>query len=1054
MAEPTPQQIDEVLRRTPAPSPMAVGTGTSVPAAASGEPTPEQLEAVLREASGSAYSRATEADKGQAVLTGMGTGAVAGATVAGSTVAGMRAGAALPVPPQARLPAIAAGGVLGFGAGMTGSSYLNSLLESQIPPRYLNDPSLVPYYQGGRTFGEVIGGAPMVFGLPLMQGNRVANFISNVGVQARATPKGTGAQEFFSAAGAGTLGGASLAYNPESEVSRFAAETVGGLFSPPKMLMSAAQNAQSISGGIMARFSEGSREQMAANYLNTILRQAGEDPNKLIERLLEPLPAGVPTPTGGQKTGSLALQVLETTLGKENPVFRSRLDPQGRAAFQAYQVLVDDLRRIGDPEALQQAARMERSFFNDRLTERLTTAEQNAASRIARIRVDSPQTRANVGRIVQEEVENALADAREYETALWRQAELEAVDVSPGAQGLDDAVITPRLLSARGSSAGILDVVTSVTPEYLRSMPGYSTVRGIMSRFGVNQNAMEAYEQGKLTTQYIQTREVPAEYVTNVKEIPVSYMVKARSDLLSLSRAAASSGDANTARIYGEMAEAMMSDMDKLQLPAYDRAREYSNELNDFFTRTYARELTASMRTGARKLPPEIIVARAFNSNNDITSQRMVQAMNAAGGLNTRYQRLLNELGPDHPQVLELAPFARDAAQRTVSVADAQRQWLLLGANKALKPDASSPTGVKLNQGMLNQFIAENERYLSDVGILEDLKNVNTAENTLRMVTDQNSAFNKGIEKQAAFALALGYEDPVRVVTEALNGRTPARSMQRITAMARNNGRNAVDGLKSTLYDYAFTSAGGMSNNFSPTAYYDTLFNPISRNQPSLIQLMTQSGMMTQREKNGIRRLLLPMVQIESAMGNRQQLENLLGQDQPSVVQDLSLRVIGSRLGASLGKGSGDSLVLAGAGSRIARDYFENQPSLLIKNILERAAQDPQMLAMLLQRSDPNSQTTAELRRKLAAQMGLNGLSAGLPAVINPIQYEPPPEGEPVGAFSSGPQPRPQPPAPSTRGSPVSPAPPPQSAAPQGSVNPSSREMLQQLFPFDAMLGA
>jgi hypothetical protein len=713
---------------------------------------------------------------------------------------------------------------------------------------------------------------------------------------------------------------------------------------------------------------------------------------------------------------------------------------------------------------------MERSFFNDLLSSRLTTAEQNAAARIERIRVDSPQTRANVGRIVQEEVENALADGREYEAALWRQAELEAVDVSPGAQGLDDAVITPRLLSARGSSEGILDVVTSVTPEYLRGMPGYDTVKGIMSRFGVNKGAMNAFEQGKLTTQYLQTQKVPDEYITNVKEIPVSYMVKARSDLLALSRTAASSGDANAARIYSGMADAMMSDMDKLQLPAYDRARAYSNELNDFFTRTYARELTASMRTGARRLPPEIIVARAFNSNNDITSQRMVQAVNAAGALNTRYQRLLNELGPDHPQVLELAPFARDSAQRTVSVADAQRQWLLLGANKALQPDASSPTGVKLNQGMLDRFIVENETYLKDAGVLDDLRNVNTAENTLRMVIDQNSAFNKGIEKQAAFSLALGYEDPVRAVTEALNGRTPARSMQRLNAMARNGGRNAVDGFKSTLYDYAFASAGGMSNNFSPTAYYDALFKPISRNQPSLIQFMTQSGLMTQMEKNNIRRLLRPMVQIESAMGNRQQLEDLLGRDQPSVVQDLSLRVIGSRLGGSLGRGSGDSLVLAGAGSRIARDYFENQPSILIKNILERAAQDPQFLATLLQRSDPNSQTTTELRRKLAAQMGLNGLSAGLPAVINPIQYEPPSETEPVGAFSAGPQPRPLPPAPQTRGLPSglggapavqAPAAAPPGlggaqgrAAPQAAPDPRAREMLNQLFPpgFDSFI--
>jgi hypothetical protein len=591
-------------------------------------------------------------------------------------------------------------------------------------------------------------------------------------------------------------------------------------------------------------------------------------------------------------------------------------------------------------------------------------------------------------------------------------------------------------------------------------------VRGIMSRFGINRKSMEAYENGKLTTAYLQNKKVPSEYVTNVKEVPVSYMVKARGDLLSLSRKAAATGDVNAARIYNDMAEAMMSDMDKLQLPAYDRAREYSRELNDFFTRTYARDLTASMRTGARRLPPEIIVARAFNSNNDVTSQRMEQAMSAAGSLNLRYQRLVDELGPDHPQVLELAPFAQRSADSLVSVADAQRQWLLLGANKALQPDPNSATGVKLNQRALTEFIVSNEQYLRQAGILQDLQDVNTAENTLRMVLDQNSAFNRGIEKQAAFSMALGFENPVRVVTEALNGRTPVRNIRRLSAMASRNGRNAVDGFKSTLYDYAFTSAGGMSNNFSPTAYYDALFEPISRNQPSLVQVMTQTGMMSQLEKNNIKRLLLPMMQIESAAANRQQLDSLLGKN-PSAVQDLVLRVAGSKLGG-LGGGSGESLVLAGAGSRIARDIFQNQPSMLIKDILQRAAQDPPLLASLLEKGDPTSPAGRELRRRLSAQLGISGFSAGIPAIINPIQYEPPQQDQPFGAFSGGGQ-RPQPPAPPVRGVPGAPAgtpPAPQGegpapvplgaagAPPPAAPTTNSRAMLAQLFPFDATLRA
>lgn len=1039
-------------------------TSEKQPNASPAQDSGASLQQVLEEAFTNAqYGAAPSAsEKRQAIATGIGIGGVSGLTVGSSTVAGIRAGAALPLPPQGRAAAALGGGILGFGTGLVGSGILNELLESQVPERYLNDPRLLPYYQGGRTFGETMGAAPLTFGLPVMQGGRVANFVSRIGTEARLAPKTTAAQELFSATGAGLAGGTALAYDPESEGLRFGAEALGGLLTPPKMLLTAGQNAQGILSSITARFSENARENMAATYLNSVLRETGEDPNKLVNRLLEPLPPGVPSPTSAQKTGSFALSVMETTLAKENPAFGTRLSAQGQRAFLAYQNLVDRMRNVGTPEAFTQAAKMERDMFNGLLKNRLTVAEQDAASRISRIRVDRPETRAAVGRILQEEVENALADAREYEQALWRQAELEAVNIQLGEQGgLDDAVITPRLLRANDSSRGILEAITSVTPEYLRGMPGYGTVQGIMSRLGVNKKAIKAYESGKLTLPYIEQGRVPNEYLTNVKDVPVSYMVKARGDLLSLARVAASSGDVNTARVYNEMAEALMSDMDKLELPAYDRARLYSRELNDTFTRTYARELTASMRTGARKLSPEIIVARAFNSNTDMTAQRMTQVMNSTAYLNNRYERLLNELGADHPQVLELAPFAQRSADSMVSTADAQRQWLLLGANKALEPDPTNPDVLRVNRGKLNTFIAENRRYLQEAGLLSDLENADTAEATLQMVLNQNSAFNKGIKDQAAFAIALGTkpgtrENPVKTVAEAINGRS-VRSMQRLSALARSGGRDAVNGFKSILYDYAYTSAGGMRGNFSPTAYYDTLFEPISRGQPSLIQFMTQSGMMTQMEKNNLRRLLLPMVQIENASMNKEQLDAVL-QGNLSSVQRLAVRYVGARAGSNLAKGagSGASIQIPGYVAGALEDLVSRQPNILIKDVLQRAAQDPQLEASLIQRADPNSQTGAELARKLRAQLGLNGIYVAVPAAINPLQYEPPQQQEATGPYSAGPATRAAPAAPPTRGVPGVPAagsaPAPAPAPGPAGVGGSSREMLQKLFPFDATL--
>ena len=851
-----------------------------------------------------------------------------------------------------------------------------------------------------------------------------------------------------------------MSYDPSNELLRGGAEVAGGMFNPLRTLSTAARNSQGVIANVLGRYSESGRENAAARYLQNIIDQAGEDPQELVRLLNEALPDGVPEPTAGQKTGSLALNVVERTLGRQNPAFGSQLGPQGMQTFDALTQLVDRLRAIGDPEAVTAAARIESNFFQGLLNNRMTVAEQNAAQSIRRISPRSAQPTEEVGRIISDEVFASLDDAREYGDALWKQAELEAVDVTSGERGLSDAVITPRRMQGQNSSRGIMEAMTSVSPEYLRSMPGASTARRIANRFGVTPGTMETYNQGKLSMPYLQSEQVPANYVTGVQELSVSDMIKARSDLLKLARVHVKT-DPNAARIYGEMAESIHADLDLLDFPAYDRARAYTRELNDFYSRTFAGDATATRRTGALALPPEILVQRAFGSYTDVTFARMDQAMAAVEGLNTRYQRLLTELGPDAPQVLELKPFAERAAQGSISMRDAQQQWLLLGAQKSFKEslDENGNIVTVLDKNKLDNFIIDNRPYLAAAGLLADLQNASTAEATLRQVTQANSAFNKGVENQAAFFNVLGNKNinPTQTVIDALGSDNPVQQMRRLVALARNGGQNAVDGLKSIVYDYAFTAAGG-NKGFSPTAYYESLFEPIRgiRNKPSIMNLMESSGLVSTDEISNVNRILRPMRTIEDSLRSGQMVENALAQPK-SPIEELAVSYLGSKL-AAVGSGSAQSLVLAGRGASIARDMLLNKPSMLIQDVLQTAARDPRKMATLLERITPQNQQ--ELARRLASQFGITGYVAGLTGgAINPVTYEPV-EQEPGSAFSSpydqmyAPQPRPQPPAPSTRGSPVSPAPPPQSAAPQGSVNPSSREMLQQLFPFDAMLGA
>jgi len=1003
-----------------------------------------------------------QAEKAKAIAAGAATGAPLGFGVSAATVEGARLAYNLTKNPYAAF----GGGVIGFGAGMAGAMALDPYLKSMVPPIYLQDPVLIPYFEGGRTLGEALGAAPTLFRIPEVVGGRVASYMSSIGTEARKAPLSTLGFEASTGLTAGTAGAMSLAYDPSNEGLRMGAEVISGVFNPLHTMQAAGSTVKSLLG----RFGEAGRENKAIQHLQRIITQAGEDPQELIRLLLEDLPQGVPAPTSGQKTGSLALTALEQTLAKQNPSFGAQLGPQGMQTFEALQHMVDQLRASGDPAALAAAAQIENNAFQRLLSNRLAVAEQNAAETLNRIGPRNRLATQDVGRTISEQVLGSLDDARVYEDALWKQAELETVTITPGGSGLSDAVVTPRRLEAKNSSRGMMEAMTSVSPDYFRSMPGASTARRIAGRFGITPSSMQTYKDGKLSMPYLQDRQVPENYVTGVTERNVGDMVEARSDLLRLARVHAQA-DPNAARIYGEMAEAIYADMDTLEFPAYDRARAYTKELNDFYSRTFAGDMTDSDRTGALKIIPEVLIQRAFGGYTDVTFARMDQATASVEGLNTRYQRLSQELGPDHPQVLELKPFAERAAQGAVSMRDAQQQWLLLGAQKSFKEtiDAEGRAVITLDKAKLDRFIVDNRPYLAAAGLLGDLRDASTAEATLRQVTDANSAFNKGVKGQAAFAAVLGNKnmDPVQTVRDALNSDNPVVQLRRLMTLANNaTDPSAVEGLKSIVYDYAFTAAGG-NRKFSPTAYFDALFEPLNglRNKPSLTEMMQRSGIMSSMEVQRLQRLIRPMRLIEESLQSSAQLEAFIAQPK-SAVEELMVSYLGSKIGTSIATGSAQSLVLAGRSASIARDMLLNKPSMLIQDVLQAAARDPQKMATLLTKITPKNQQ--DIARRLAAQYGGSLFTIGVAGgAINPTLYEEV-EQAPRDPYSTPydqmyATPKPLPPAPQTRGLPSGlggapamqgPAAAPPGlggaqgrAAPQGAPDPRAREMLNQLFP-------
>jgi hypothetical protein len=984
-------------------------------------------------------------------------GVIQGGTTMGTALAGARTAAALtpPVLPVVGPFAKPIAGAVGFGLGLTAGMLATQNVYQLYPdvPR----EELTPYREGGKTFGESIGAAPVAFGIPVMNANRVARFMSGIGEAARKYPKSYLVSELMGGVGAGVAGGASESYFPGQAGPRFGAEVVGGFFSPGRFLVSATGAVKDFTKTMMSSMSPSSREARAANSLYTLLDNTGTDIPALIRALETASPAGVKV-SAAQKTGEPALQMLETTLARGNSKYGAEVSKMGDDSIIAYEKLVAKLRDIGTPAALTKAAELESIRFEALLDGRMALADADAAFKISKISKDTPSARAEIGQIVRSETERALGDARIQEKALWLDA-FKGSFRNKIVKG--QKTIALQTVEPTNTGTSFLDIATSMTPERFKyRMP--AEVKSIMSRMGITDDAITRYAAGKQTKEFLETGIVPAEYLTVqqgkkvasvFKKTDVQDLINIRSDLLAFARDASSKGDISNAGFYGRMAESVLDDLSAMKNPAYDKARQFSRTLNDYFTRSYAGDLVAVNKKGAEKLPPELIVAKAFGSGTDVTAHRMSDIEDAVGMMGAQYDDAVAKFGKKSAQAQALEGAANLSKQRVVSIRDAQGRALRLAAAKSIDPI----TG-RVNPKTLATFVAENKPMLDRLQITSDLSDAVKAENAFRAMEQTNSVARKTMAQQAAFAQVLKFENPTSAITDALNGRYPVKSFSNIVTLAKSGGQDALEGLKASIYDYAFIKAGGEAG-FSPAAFDKALFSPIAPGQPSLFNILRSQNAITMTEAKNLRKLTVPMLKIEKAMKNNQLTDDVIkGAD---AVTELALRITGAKLGTALTPG-GNSLVASSAGSKFIRKQFDKIPTFMVRGIIEKATQDPQLMALLLKRG-----VTQQEKFKISRQLHAYGIAAGLNFAEQDDEPMPPaekprPSLQYIDQPSSSRRSLDSLPTAQTRGTkpktpaapaPAAPAPGPVSmATPQGPAEQSSsRKMLQSLFPMDSI---
>jgi hypothetical protein len=1013
-------------------------------------------------------------EAGSEFLKGTGQGVVGAAPMLAGAVTGGRLGAmAAPFTGPAAPFIPAAGAIVGAGVGAYTGKSLEDLYNDAFPMTNKEDASI--YRRGGQAFGSAIAMAPGAFMLPVMTANRVSRFISGIGEAARKYPKTFLFGELHGGLGAGLGAMAAESEYPGEAGPAFVGEVAGGVLSPSRWLTNGTVSAIDALRTMRSTYSQDARQTRAAEYLQRILEEGGENIPKLVTRLQENItgPKGKPiTPTAAQKTGSLPLTMLERMLSKKLPEYAGENLEQGQQALKAYGLLIENMKKIGTPDAFQEAAKLEKMAFENTLAGEIQRADQRSAKAIVKINQDTPASRRAIGDIVKNNTEGALRNAREYESALWEDATKKMMIGTAE----DGKVPT---IAPKNTLLKYLDLVAETTPEFRKDLIPNS-ISEIASRFGANRKVALPDEpvlpdfKGAKAKKILESRPTLANVYTaqklqgtldgpdSIKDsivatpISVKDLLNLRSNALKLAREYDGNGNVNAARLMGEVAESVLEDItgsaQRAKAPeavdAFNSARQFSRSLNDAFTRTFAAQATqtapgAVTKTGSEKLPAEILVSRAFGSNADVTAMRMEDIMDATKLLKTTYDDVVNRFGRDSAQAQQLKPFYDQGKEKIGGTTDAIARAMRLAA-----ADSIDVTTGKLDPKKLAKFVYGNKPVLDKLGVTNDLTDAVTAENAFRAVTERNSKLMQEAASQSAWAQVLKNENPVRSLADVLSGKTPIKGVQNMAKMAAANGPEAVKGLKSTLYDYAFEKAGGVDN-FSPTKFYSIMFDEIQPNGPSLVNIMRTQGLMTAQEGNNFKRLIYPMQRIEKSMESKQMLSDDAENMQDMAVA-LGLRIMGSGLGRGIqqlapGGGGGASMVAASAGSKYLRDMVQKMPKVFVKQIIQEATQDPELMARLL--TQPKTQVERfRMARSLHSYLAAAGLNFAT------FDEQEPQEPRPTGPSSSQ-MLRSLPPAPPTTGLPGILGGPTKPAAPKtgGAPAPQSGANFQSLFPFDSI---
>lgn len=786
--------------------------------------------------------------------------------------------------------------------GLAADAGLTERSSAEVPEDYR------PFAVGGEVVGQSVPIAAAPLAAAARAGTKAATGITAPIVNAARTSPGTfAAAEAGGATGAGLGGAAAEAVAPGDETARFVGEVVGGTFTPVAIVTRAAKTVTDGLGRFRRSFTKSGREQAAAERVGEILRAGGEDPTAVADALKAPSEVDAPY-TAGQKSGSPSLLALERKLIQEVTSLGPEVQQATKDSIEAVNRSFRDAMMDGSPEALRQVAQAREEWFKSLIAQRLDLAKQKGEKAVARLRGQMSRNRPAANRRAKELLEEAIADAREQERALWQRVD--------------------RNIPVEAK--GTLDSYDRVRSELLDEEDLPAPVEAFLSR--VRQS---------ITPLPGRNAEPPT--------VSTGDLFRFRSRLLAMARDARSKGENALNRQLMILADGALDDLDTLVGERAQAARSFSRSLNEQLNRGYPAQVLGVDRKGAEKVPSDLTLEKGVAGGGpaaDIRGREMEQAVTPVPG------------GPGLTAARGEAARARPAEMRAV-----QEDVLRDVASNVI-----NPTTGRVSADRLSRWLSDNESVLERFpGLRSDLADAESAE---RALESYSGVAKRAVQasKQAAFAKVAGFEDPTAAVRNALKSQTPAKEFGALVKLANRGGEDAVSGLRAAVFDHLFGQAAGKNGMISGAKLSEALEKPVSPGNPSLLQMMRTSGALKGEQVSNLRRLIGEAKRLESALETTGRIDDVI--DEPSAVFDLMTRVIGANIGGAgvVGQASGAPIVAAGAGSRFAQKIFNKVPQNRIRDVLAEAVVNPKLMEALLRRA-PTPRAKRNIERQINAYL-------------------------------------------------------------------------------------